>query len=368
VNSPYREEEKDISKRISERIIGFFIGKYTKIRYRMWMLRKKANEGELNLQDISLICSEHVVPVTSPLALISEIQGSGGMFLSQLFDGHPELHVHPHELLIGYTEKGMWPRIDLSDGPEGWFEVLFEDIVSKYNREGYKKEKEDKETFPFVFISSLQREIFLNYFDSVQSIRMRNIFDAYMTSYFGAWLNNQNYYGSKKFITAYTSRLVMIKENVESFFEVYPDGRLISVVRDPKNWFPSVQKHWSTSYTDIGQALSEWNKSAQAMLWNKEKYGDLVCLIQFEDLIRKTETAMRFLAEFLEIEFDDILSTPTFNKFPVKANASFKAKDQVTVNSLLSTEKTLTEHEVDTIEKETSKTYSLVRRETVRFA
>ncbi len=76
---------------------------------------------------------------------------------------------------------------------------------------------------------------------------------------------------------------------------------------------------------------------------------------------------MRFLVEFLGIEFDDILLTPTFNKFPVKANTSFKVKDQGTLNSLLSTEKTLTEHEVDTIEKETGEIYSLVRRESVRF-
>jgi hypothetical protein len=367
VNSRYQEKEKDTEPKIGERIISYFIGKYVKVRYKIWMFRKEANESELNLRDLSRICSEHVVPVNSPLALISEIQDSGGTLLSQFFDGHPELHAHPHELMIGYPEEHIWPRIDLSDGPEGWFEVLFEDIVSEYNREGYKKEKEDKETFPFVFISSLQREIFLNYFDSVQAITIRDIFDAYMTSYFGAWLNNQNYYGSKKFITAYTPRLGITKENMESFFEVYPGGRLICVVRDPKSWFPSAKKRWPASYTDIGQALSKWNESAQAMLWNKEKYGECVCLIQFEDLIRKTEPVMRFLAEFLEIEFDDILSTPTFNKFPVKANARLKAKDQVTVNSLLSTEKALTEHEVDTIEKDTSETYSLVRKETVRF-
>ena len=367
MNSQHREKEKDIKQRLSERVISYFIGQYAKVRYKIWMLRKEDNESELNLQDFSRICSENVLPVTSPLALISQIQGSGGTLLSQLFDGHPELHVHPHELLIGHPEKHNWPRIDLSDGPEKWFEVLFEDIVSRYNREGYKMEKENKESFPFIFIPALQREIFLNYIDSVQSITLRDVFDAYMTSYFGAWLSNQNYYGPKKFVTAHTMRLATAKDNMESFFEIYPDGRLIFIVRDPNSWFPSAKKRWPGSYTDVGRAAGEWNKSAQAMLWNKEKYGGCVCIIKFEDLIRKTEAAMRFLAEFLGIEFDDILLTPTFNKFPVKANASFKVKDQGTLNSLLSTEKTLTEHEVDTIEKETSEIYSLVRRESVRF-
>jgi hypothetical protein len=367
VNSGGWKQERDTGAKLGERIISHLIGNYGKIRYRIWMLRKESNESKLHLNDLRRICLEHVFPVTSPLALLSQIQGSGGTLLSQLFDGHPQLYVHPHELMIGYPEKSIWPKIDHTDSPEQWFEILFENIVSEYNREGYKKEKEDKQAFPFVFISSLQREIFLNYIDSVQSITMRDIFDAYMTSYFGAWINNRNYYGPKKFITAYTPRLGMIKENMESFFEVYPDGRLISVVRDPKSWFPSAQKRWPGGYTDVGQALSEWNKSAQAMLWNKEEYGDCVCLIQFEDFIGKTEAVMRFLAEFLGIEFDDILLTPTFNKFPVKANTSLKVKNQGTLNSLLATEQILTEHEFDRIEKETSETYSLLLREAVRF-
>ena len=367
MNSQHWEKEEEIRQGISERLISYFIGKYTKIRYKIWMLRKEANESKLSQKYLSRICSEHVSPLTSPLALIVEIKGSGGKLLSQLFDGHPELHVHPHELMIGYPEEHTWPKIDLSGPPARWFEILYEDIVSQYNREGYKEEKEDEQTFPFVFISSLQREIFLRYVDSVHSKRRRDIFDAYMTSYFGAWLNNQNYYGSKKFITACMPKLWAIKDDAESFFEVYPDGRLISLVRDPKAWFQSARRMWPDSYVDVGLASSEWSESAQTMLWNRERYGDRVCLIQLEDLIGKTEKVMRFLAESLGIEFADILLTPTFNKFPVKASINFNAKDQNIEHSLLSTEKTVTEHELGTIGRQTSEIYSLVLRETVKF-
>jgi hypothetical protein len=358
---------EDLKATFGERIISHLIGNYGKIRYRMWMFRKEANEGKLYIQDLCRISLEHIAPVTCPLALISQIQGSGGALLSKLFDGHPELHVHPHELMIGHIEKGIWPRIDLNHGPEKWFEVFFDDIASKYNREGYKKEKDDKETFPFVFISSLQREIFLNYLDSQKSKRMRDVFDAYMTSYFGAWLNNQNYYGPKKFIVAYMPAIGIIKENVESFFEVYPDGRLISVIRDPKTWFPFAKERWPGSYTDVRQASSEWDKSAQAALLNKERYGDRFCLIRFKDLISKTEAVMRFLSEFLSIEFADILLSPTFNKFEIKANSSFKIGDRLAMNSRLSGDDNLPQHELDIVEEVTRETYSLVLKEAVRF-
>jgi len=367
VNSRYWDKEQDIKQRLSERVINYFIGKYVKVRYKIWMLRKEANESELSLQDLSRICSEHVLPVTSPLALISHIQGSGGTLLSQLFDGHPELHAHPNELMIASPEESIWPRIDLSDGPEGWFNVLFENIVSEYNREGYKKEKEDKETFPFVFISSLQREIFLNYIDSIQSITRRDIFDAYMTSYFGAWLNNQNYYGPKKFVTAYMPRLEITKENMESFFEVYPDGRLISVVRDPKSWFPSASTHWPGRYGDVGRAASQWNEGAQSILWNKERYGDRVCLVKFEDLVSQTEAVMRYLADFLAIEFNDILLVPTFNKFPMQEDATFRTENHGIVSSLHAEQRQLKGQELNTIERMTSEKYSLVLKEVVRF-
>jgi hypothetical protein len=367
VNSRHWEKEKDIKQSLSERVISYFIGQYVKIRYRIWMLRKESNESKLHPEDLSRICLEHVFPVTSPLALISQIQGAGGSFLNQLFDGHPDLHTHPHQLMIGYPEKHHWPRIDLNDRPENWFGILFEDIVSKYNQEGYVKGKADKETFPFVFIPALQRKIFLDYIHSVQSITARDVFNGYLTSYFGAWLNNQNYNGQKKFITAFSPRLAIIKENVDLFFETYPDGRLISLIRDPQNWLPFARIHWPEKYEDVSLAVNQWNECAQAMLWNKEKYGDSVCLLRFEDLLSKTEAVMRYLADFLGIAFDDILLVPTFNRFPIKVNASSSTEDHGIADRPLSKARKSTDQAFDTIERVTSEKYSQVLKEAVRF-
>jgi hypothetical protein len=127
------------------------------------------------------------------------------------------------------------------------------------------------------------------------------VFDAYMTSYFGAWVNNQNRLGVKKYITAFTPRLAMMDTNMASFFNIYPWGRLISVVRDPKNWFPSATRHQFDKYGDIEKALDQWNDSARSMVRNKQKYGDRVCIITFEDLVQRTEAVMRYLADFLNI-------------------------------------------------------------------
>ena len=338
-----------------------------KYRWGTKRLNKEIEQSKKDLEQRHNFKPENVCPVTSPLVLISQIQRSGGSLLSQLFDGHPEVNPHPHELMLGYKKKYFWPRIDLNEHPERWFRILFENVVIKHTREGYKKGKEDKESFPFIFNPYLQKKIFLEYIDSAQPLTLRTVLDAYMTSYFGAWLNNQNHNGKKKFVTAFTPRLSFKQENMDIFFEVYPDGRLISLIRDPRNWFPSALRHGPKLYGDIKLAVLQWNESAQAMLRNKKLYSDRICLLKFEDLVTETEAVMRYLAKFIDIEFEDILVVPTFNKLPIKAHTSFKAENHGILNSTLSRYKTLTGSELDTIEEMTGEIYSRVLKEVVKF-
>ena len=332
---------------------------------------KKMNQefarSKIYLDSLSQACLGHTQPVTAPLALISQIQRSGGTLLSQLFDGHQELHAHPHELKIGFPTKYTWPRLDLKDAPNRWLETLFEYSVLGHFKKGYKKEKKRDDAFLFLFLPSVQREIFLDYVGSIDSLELRDVFDGYMTSYFGAWLNNQNSYGPKRFITAFTARLAMSKDNMESFFEIYPDGRLISIVRDPKNWYPSAVRHKPRICRGIKDGIELWQNSVKAMLWNKKTYGDRVCILTFEDLITKTKSVMLHLADFLEIRFDEILLEPTFNKYPIRANTSFEAERNGIISSTLQRYKTLAQDELEFIESTSKELYGQVLSLAIRF-
>jgi len=328
-------------------------------------------ENGPHLKALHQICLDNIIPVTEPIALISQIQRSGGSLLSQLFDGHPQLHAHPHELKTGHPKKYIWPRIDLNDRPERWFSILFEESVIRHFKNGYKKEPTSNETFPFIFLASLQKKIFLKHINSGESQSIRNIFDAYMTSYFGAWLNNQNFQGPKKFITAFTPRLAMKASNMESFFNTYPDGLLISILRNPNNWYPSAYRHnvkiKKDKYSDIPNALGQWCECARAMLRNKAKYGGRICIIRFEHLISDLESVMRFLAELMNIEFDPILLTPTFNKAPITANTSFNLETSGIVKGTLSRHETLAADELKIINEMTGGLYQQVLALTARF-
>jgi hypothetical protein len=69
---------------------------------------------------------------------------------------------------------------------------------------------------------------------------------------------------------------------------------------------------------------------------------------------------MRYLAEFLNIQFDDILVTPTFNKTPIKPNTSFKLEDPGVIVSVLNRYNTLRPEELRVIDEMTESLYAKV--------
>jgi hypothetical protein len=69
---------------------------------------------------------------------------------------------------------------------------------------------------------------------------------------------------------------------------------------------------------------------------------------------------MRYLAEFLNISFDDCLLIPSFNKYPIKANTSFKDPQHGIIESTLNRYKTLSQKELDIIEDMTVSIYKKV--------
>ena len=137
---------------------------------------------------------------------------------------------------------------------------------------------------------------------------------------------------------------------------------MISVVRDPRNWFPSATRHQLDKYGEIYKALDQWVDSARSMVRTKQTYGDRVCIITFEDLVSRTGDVMRYLAEFLGIDFDDILLTPTFNKYPIKPNTSFKLEKPGIMTSALERYKTLSREELAVVEKATGDAYEAVSK------
>ncbi len=165
--------------------------------------------GSMDLALIVDSAAVTLVQVREPLVLISQVQRSGGTLLSQLFDGHPECHAHPGELHIG-PGKSHWPDISTSASRRSLVRRLVRADHARVRREGYSKTTAGArragtfDVFPFRFDPELQRAIFLG--EGRARLHRREVLDAYMTSYFNAWLDNANLRtGPKRVVTAFAA-------------------------------------------------------------------------------------------------------------------------------------------------------------------
>jgi hypothetical protein len=364
----------DTKNKIGKRVISSLIteenrvklGQYLKDGFRRRMIRQVSDSRTSHIEDLLQVCLQHISPVTAPLAVVSQFSCSGGPLLTRLLDGHSRLYAYPGAYDADAPGNDPWPSIDIEGQPIEWFNIISQALPVSGPRESSRKVEKDKARFPFIFLPILQKQIFKKYLESVQPLNTRHVFDAHMTACFGAWLDYQNHGLEKKFITAYAPGVGTHHQVGNSFFEIYPDGRLIALIRDPADWFASASSYEPPIYGNVESAISHWKKHVREAIKARETFGDRVCIIQFESLTNLTEPVMRHLAEFLGIPYEDILLEPTFNGIPFRSSENSKTlppeKHQDVTESI-----TLDEDQRVLIGEMTSAEYQSATRHAVAF-
>ena len=77
-------------------------------------------------------------------------------------------------------------------------------------------------------------------------------------------------------------------ERVERYFAAYPDGLLVSVVRDPRGWYASARGH-RKYYADLEEAIGLWRASTEAAIEAAARWPDRVAVLSYEELLEDTE-------------------------------------------------------------------------------
>jgi hypothetical protein len=270
------------------------------------------------------------VPVTQPMLLCSQVQRAGGTLLCRLFDSHPSCFTHPSELRWGRPRKWNWPHVDLSlETPddllsqvaEGWPQRFAAHGYHKYSNWTHRHHPEQARVYPFLFDEVLQRRLFAKAIADSGARAQRDVLNAYLTSLFNGWIDYQNLYRQpKRWVTAFVPRLAMEPGEMARFFADYPDGLLVTLVREPGAWLSSFGRH--VGLEDPNEALSHWTASADASVRAHAARPDRVIVLLFEDLVHRTEAVMRLLCERMSIAFSDVLLEPTYNSMPVLSDSS----------------------------------------------
>lgn len=285
--------------------------------------RRTFNRGAATeLQMLLAARVRDTVNIDQPLVYITQMPRSGGTLLMRLFDGHPELHAVPHEL-----GPLLRPARRLTTGADRAWKSLFDPKITQYVRRGYRQSNPtlsgDHDVYPFLASPALQRALFEAFLAQSEPHRPRIVLDAYFTSYFNAWLDNRNLRtGVKRWVTGFAPGGLMMPRASKRYFEYYPDGLVISIVRDPWSWWASARK-WNERWEDRATAIHEWLAAAISARQWRLAHPDAVVIVPFDHLLRRTKRTMQLLAERLGIEFRPELLTPTFNGVPVRANSSF---------------------------------------------
>jgi hypothetical protein len=270
---------------------------------------------------------ESIVPVDQPLVLISQVQRSGGTLLNSLLDGHPELHVHPYELHIGHPTKADWPALDIDAGPDAWIELLAEPVLRKLFARGYRKKPDMDEiegypTLPFTVVPSFVDHLFRVLCAERPPRSQRAVIDRYMTAFFNAWIDNQGLYDEpKRWIAAFAPRAAWGSSR-ERLLADYPDGRVVTLLRDPRGWYTSASR-FARRYGEFDEAIALWRRGTEEIAAAKRERPEAVLVITYEALVTDPERIMRGLAEWLGISWSQRLLSPTFNRLPVRPNSSY---------------------------------------------
>jgi hypothetical protein len=296
--------------------------------------------------------------VHQPLLLISQVQRSGGTLLSQLLDGHPQLFVHPFELK--WTEpKWGWPLLE-DASPLATLRALDEDWLGAQAPRGfYTKGREhnperalDSGRQPFLFDRRLQLDIFLAAAPSAPQHSRRATFDAYFTAFFNAWLDYTGLVAPRKrWVAAFVPRLAQTPGSLDGYFSDYPDGLLVSSVRDPVGWLASARRHGMADPAGLEATLGLWLDSTRAAMDAKDRFPGKVHLLLFEDLVTNVDAAMKRLCDAAGIEFDPILLSPTFNGRAMASNSSFVPADFVDDQVPERSRSNLTDEEQSAVER-----------------
>jgi hypothetical protein len=309
---------------------------------------------------------EALVPVREPMVLISQIQRSGGTLLNSLLDGHPQLHVHPWEIDVGHPSKSDWPRLDLEFGADAWLATFDQRWLRRAFEVGYRKDRPGDpladESLPLTIVPSFVEHLFRILVSTDPPASRRAVLDHYFTAFFNAWIDCQGLWDEpKRWVAGFCARLAW-GESRARWWSDYPDGRLITVLRDPRGWFASARSY-DARYSDLEGALAEWRRGVDEIAAAKRERPDQVFVLTYEQLVREPEPVTRAIAAWLGIDWDPSLLSPTFNRLPVPPDSSFDMPTGgVRTESLDRWRTELEDREIALIEQQAVPVYDAVGR------
>jgi hypothetical protein len=115
---------------------------------------------------------------------------------------------------------------------------------------------------------------------------------------------------------------------IQWFFDHFPDGKCLFIIRDPRGQYNSLKKHerdgrfdGESLITRVGYMVNRTTLLARnyQQIWEaREVFGAAkVKFVYYEDILSRPRELMEEVADFLAVRFDPVLLQPTYLGHPV---------------------------------------------------
>src|SRR5262249_38297258 len=147
----------------------------------------------------------------------------------------------------------------------------YDGYVEQFFRKGYSQSRidlhGDEAKYPMLTPPLLQRRLFDACVADLPAYSWRGVTSCFFTAFFNGWLDDQNAGGDKKWVVMFTPRFVSRGDKIKQFWTMYPEGKVISVVRDPLSWYASARR-WSKTgeWTEKERAVNSWRGAVRGIM------------------------------------------------------------------------------------------------------
>lgn len=246
---------------------------------------------------------------------------SGTSLLRNIFDGHSELFVIPIEAHF-FQHLGYWIDYGIRRKmPRNLTEKeISENFISWIVRNNtFVDEKSDSVTKGFWDVKEFKKCI--NASNDV-SLNIKYIIENYICSMYRS-LYESNLPENFRIV----EKSVDHAEFAMELKKLYPKAKFIHIVRNPYSNLVSIRKYKSKNgYPFLKSIINSLYNNYYFLYKNKRVIGDDYLVIKYEDLVEKTDTILKEITVFLDIEFEDILNYPTVNGNLWKGNSTSNEK------------------------------------------
>lgn len=131
---------------------------------------------------------------------------------------------------------------------------------------------------------------------TIRDVAYADVYDNLMLELAGQYKTNFRGWGEKT---------VLCWSKIDTFLKMFPKGRIIHILRDPRDILCSFKKLTNAPFPGyLNTAFVALDSFHSCILNCRAKKSDNYMIIRYEDMVSKPEKASRMLCNFLDIKFN----------------------------------------------------------------